>query len=503
MKNTQPNILFIQLDQLAAHALQVYGNTIVKTPYIDSLAEQGVVFENAYCNFPLCAPSRFSMLSGQLCSKIGAYDNAAEFPASIPTFVHYLRAMGYQTSLVGKMHYVGPDQLHGFEERLTTDIYPSDYIWTGDWSIDRPPYAADMRALTDAGICTRSVQMDYDDVVCHRAQQKIYDQARSADDRPFFSTVSMTHPHDPYLCAQEYWDRYRHDDIELPTVTRPADSEQDAHSLRLLHQCGLTEFEATDKQIRNARHGYYGAISYADDKVGEILKVLDANGLRDNAVIILTSDHGEFLGERGLWFKRSFFEPASRIPLIISAPERFSQCRVQQNVSLIDLFPTLLELASDNQTPQLVQEVEGSSLCGLMQGDDVAWSDTVYGEILSEGVVTPLFMIRKRQYKYVYSKADEPQLFDIENDPHELNNLCGQHEFEQIEKEFLHQVTTKWDSDTLSAQIVHSQKTRLFLQKALSIGKHTSWDYDDTDGVAAHCYRGDGSYNDWAYSAIK
>ncbi len=502
MTNDQPNILFIQLDQLATHALQVYGNPVVKTPHIDSLAEQGVVFENAYCNFPLCAPSRFSMLSGQLCSKIGAYDNAAEFPASMPTFVHYLRAMGYQTSLVGKMHYVGPDQLHGYEERLTTDIYPSDFIWTGDWSIDRPPYAADMRALTDAGVCTRSVQMDYDDMVCHRAQQKLYDLARSADDRPFFLTVSMTHPHDPYVCSQEHWDRYKHDDIELPAVARPADSEQDAHSLRLLHQCGLTEFEATDEQIRTARHGYYGAVSYADDKVGEILKVLDDNGLRDNTVIVLTSDHGEFLGERGLWFKRSFFEPASRVPLIISASDKYAPRRVKQNVSLIDLFPTLLELGDEKRVMDLVQEIDGTSLCNLMQGQDDSWLDTVFGEILSEGVVTPLFMIRKGRYKYVYSEADPPQLFDVESDPNELVNLSGQDKFEPIENEFKQQAISKWDSNALSEQIVRSQQTRLFLQKTLSIGKHTAWDFPDTDEVAAHCYRGVGSYNDWAYTAI-
>jgi len=502
MKNSQPNILFIQFDQLATHALQIYGNPVVKTPHIDSLAEQSVVFENAYCNFPLCAPSRFSMLSGQLCSRIGAYDNAAEFPASVPTFIHYLRAMGYQTSLVGKMHYVGPDQLHGFEERLTTDIYPADYIWTGDWSIDKPPYAADMRALTDAGVCTRSVQMDFDDVVCHRTQQKLYDLARSSDNRPFFLTVSMTHPHDPYLCTQEYWDCYKHDDIELPEVGRPEDSEQDAHSLRLLHQCGLTEFEATDEQIRNARHGYYGAVSYVDDKVGEILKVLDANGLRDNTVIILTSDHGEFLGERGLWFKRSFFEPASRVPLIVSAPDQFSRRRVKQNVSLMDLFPTLLEFGSAKRAPEMVQEIDGESLCGLMDGNDDNWSDTVYGEILSEGVLTPLFMIRKGVYKYVYSKADPSQLFDIKSDPNELNNLSGQDKFEQMENEFMQQVTSKWDSDALSEEIVQSQQTRLFLQKVLSRGKHTAWDYADTDEVTVHCYRGEGSYNDWAYTAI-
>ena len=130
----KPNFLFVQADQLAARALPAYGNRIAKTPNIDRLAGQGVVFEHAYCNYPLCAPSRFSMMSGLLATHAGAYDNGAEFPASLPTFVHYLRLLGYQTSLSGKMHFIGPDQLHGFEERLTTDIYPSDFNWTANWS---------------------------------------------------------------------------------------------------------------------------------------------------------------------------------------------------------------------------------------------------------------------------------------------------------------------------------------------------------------------------------
>ena len=129
----KPNILFIQVDQLTALALKAYGNTFCKAPNLDRLAERGVVFESAYCNFPLCAPSRFSMASGQLCSRIGAFDNAAEFPASIPTYAHYLRRLGYRTALSGKMHFIGPDQHHGFERRLTPDLYPADFSWVPNW----------------------------------------------------------------------------------------------------------------------------------------------------------------------------------------------------------------------------------------------------------------------------------------------------------------------------------------------------------------------------------
>src|ERR671918_573502 len=126
----QPNILVIMADQLAAPALPCYGPPVVKAPHMVRLAEAGVLFENAYCNSPLCAPSRASMMTGRLPSRIGAYDNASEFAASVATIAHGLRAHRYWTCLSGKMHFVGPDQLHGFEERLTPDIYPADFAWT-------------------------------------------------------------------------------------------------------------------------------------------------------------------------------------------------------------------------------------------------------------------------------------------------------------------------------------------------------------------------------------
>ena len=156
----QPNILFVMADQMAASALPVYGHLLVQAPNIERVAAEGVVFEDAYCNSPLCAPSRFSMMSGRLPSRIGAYDNAAGFPSDIPTIAHYLRAAGYATALSGKMHFVGPDQLHGFEERLTTDIYPADFGWTPDW--ENPDQRIDcwyhnMASVKQAGIAEATI----------------------------------------------------------------------------------------------------------------------------------------------------------------------------------------------------------------------------------------------------------------------------------------------------------------------------------------------------------
>ena len=311
MPPRQPNILLIMADQLTAFALPCYGHPVVKAPHIVRLAEQGVLFENAYCNSPLCAPSRYSMLAGRLPSRIGAYDNASEFPASALTIAHGLRAQGYRTSLCGKMHFVGPDQLHGFEERLTTDIYPVDFGWTPDW--DAPEERIDwwyhnMLSVKQAGIAEATNQQDFDDEVAFQARRFLQDHARSDDPRPFFLAVSFTHPHDPYAIRQAYWDRYRDDEIAPPRIGPLPPDRMDPHSRRLVRVSAMDEAAITADDVRRARRAYYGAISYVDDAVGDLIGTLRRFGLEDDTVVIFTADHGDMLGERGLWYKMCFFE---------------------------------------------------------------------------------------------------------------------------------------------------------------------------------------------------
>ena len=215
----RPHILVLMVDQLAASFLRPYGHRVTKTPTIDRLAEAGVVFENAYTPSPLCAPARASFMTGMLPSRTGVYDNSAEFASSIPTFAHYLRLEGYRTCLSGKMHFVGPDQLHGFEERLTTDVYPGDFGWTPDWS--RPGERIDwwyhnMSSVKEAGVAEITNQLEYDDEVAFHAVRRLYDYARFEGDDPLMLCVSFTHPHDPYVARQRYWDLYADDEIDLP-----------------------------------------------------------------------------------------------------------------------------------------------------------------------------------------------------------------------------------------------------------------------------------------------
>ena len=298
----KPDLVLVLADQVAAAALPTYGNRVVQAPHLERLGAEGVVFEGAYCASPLCVPSRASLMTGLLPSATGAFDNAGELPASIPTFAHRLRLLGYRTVLVGKMHFIGPDQLHGFEERPMTDMYPAGFDWVPNWDLaddERLLWYHDLRSVLGAGPVTATLQTEYDAEVVRRAKEAI----AATDDRPLLLVVSFTHPHDPYEVPHEYWDRYEGVAIDPPALPEPGG---DPSTRRLRAMLDSERIPVTDEQVLAARRGYYGAISLVDDHVGSLLEALG-----DDAVVVFTSDHGDMLGERGLWYKMAPFEPPS------------------------------------------------------------------------------------------------------------------------------------------------------------------------------------------------
>ena len=497
---TTPNILFIQVDQLTATALRAYGDTVCHAPNLDRLAQTGTVFEAAYCNFPLCAPSRFSMAAGQLCSTIGAYDNAAEMPASIPTYAHYLRAAGYQTALSGKMHFIGPDQYHGFEKRLTPDLYPADFSWVPFWGDEGDRDTNDQRAVLVSGVCERSVQIDFDEMVTAQAIQHLYNLARSDDTRPFFLQVSYTHPHEPYLCRKEYWDLYEGVDIPLPSVPAMSANEHDAHSRRLLTDFNMLELRFKNDDIARARRAYYGSISYIDAMIGQIFATLDAIGKAEDTAIIFTSDHGEMLGERGMWFKKHFYERALQVPLLMKLPGQ-APTRISTPASLVDLLPTFMGIATGEAWKSEVEDLEGYDLTQTLDATPEL-DRPVYAEYLAEATPTPILMIRKGAYKFIYSRHDPALLFDVVNDPDELKNLAADPNHSGRVAEFKKLVAEKWDIDGLTADIVESQKRRRLIVAGYKDGVKPRWNHaeDATDEVI--WYRGDGGYNEWAFSFL-
>ncbi len=470
----QPNIVFVMADQLSAKALPFYGHKVVKAPAMSRLAREGVVFENTYCNSPLCGPSRLSMMSGLLPSKIGGYDNAPEFSSAIPTFAHYLRLAGYRTCLSGKMHFVGPDQLHGYEERLTTDIYPSDFGWTPNWSEpDAKVRFQDMQNIIETGPCLRSLQIDYDDDVYAQAVRWLYDRSRDGSKQPFMLTVSFTSPHDPYVARPEFWDIYDESEIDLPKVPAIPLAEQDAHSARIHEHYSICNKDITDDIIKRARHGYYASIEYIDNKIGDLVRILEETGLLKDTIFVFASDHGDMMGERGMYYKKSFFEWSSRVPLIFWSPDRLAAKRVKETVSLLDILPTFADISG---VLDQVLETDGNSLVPTLFGDPID-ERTILAEFLAEGIFNPTFLLIKNRMKLFYSEVDPPILFDLETDPDELINLAGDPAHTEVLKAMVAIADDAWDSKELKQRIVADQNRRRLIQKSHQIGVPPVWDF--------------------------
>ncbi len=477
--SNRPNILILMVDQLAGTLFPDGPAEFLHTPHLRALSARSARFRNAYTASPLCSPARASFMSGQLPSRTGVYDNAAEFASSIPTFAHHLRAAGYHTCLSGKMHFVGPDQLHGFEERLTPDIYPADFGWTPDYR--KPGERIDwwyhnLGSVTGAGVAEITNQMEYDDEVAFLAGQKLYDLSRLSGDetrRPWCLTVSFTHPHDPYVARRQYRDLYADCPRLEPEVGFIAHDEQDPHSQRLYLASDYASFDIAPEQIRRSRQGYFANISYIDDKIGELLGVLDRTRMADDTIVLFCSDHGDMLGERGLWFKMSFFEGSARVPLMI-AGKNLAPARIDTPVSSLDICPTLCDLAGIDISA-IMPWTDGQSLKPLMQGKERR--EPVLMEYAAEGSHAPLVAIREGRYKFVHCEIDPPQLFDLESDPLERTNLAADPRHADMIAHFMEKVRARWDMAGFDAAVRQSQARRWVVYPALRNGAYFPWDF--------------------------
>ncbi len=473
-QKTAPNILIIMVDQLNGTLFPDGPVDWLHAPNLKALAARSARFANSYTASPLCAPGRASFMSGQLPSRTGVYDNAAEFASSIPTYAHHLRRAGYQTCLSGKMHFVGPDQMHGFEERLTTDIYPADFGWTPDYR--KPGERIDwwyhnMGSVTGAGVAEISNQMEYDDEVAYNACAKLYDLSRGNDARPWCLTASFTHPHDPYVARKKYWDLYEDCEHLLPEIGAMDYEDHDAHSKRIFDANDWRKFDITEENIRRSRRAYFANISYLDDKIGEMLAVLKDTG--QEATIVFVSDHGDMLGARGLWFKMSFFEGSSRVPLMIAAPD-VPAGRIDTPVSNIDVTPTLCDLAGVSME-EVAPWTDGESLLDLARGEER--TSPVAMEYVAEASYSPLVSLRYGKWKYNRCLLDPDQLFDLESDPHELDNLAQNPAHAGTLQTMRAKSEARWDLDKYDADVRESQARRWVVYEALRNGNYYPWDY--------------------------
>jgi len=438
---TQPNILIIMVDQLNGTLFPDGPADWLHAPNLRKLAERSTRFANAYTASPLCAPGRAAFMSGQLPSQNGVYDNAAEFRSDIPTYAHHLRRAGYYTCLSGKMHFVGPDQLHGFEDRLTTDIYPADFGWTPDYR--KPGERIDwwyhnMGSVTGAGVAEISNQMEYDDEVAFNATQKIYDLSRGKDDRPWCVTVSFTHPHDPYVARKKYWDLYEDCEHLMPEIGPIPYEDHDTHSKRIFDANDWRKFDITEEMVRRARRAYFANISYLDDKIGEVMEALETS--RQDAIIMFVSDHGDMLGARGLWFKMSFYDGSARVPLMICAPD---------------------------MEPGLINDPVST----------IARDSPVAMEYAAEASYAPMVSLRYGKWKFNMCSLDPDQLFDMDADPHELTNLAEDPEHQGTRMTIRAKAEARWDLDRFDQDVRASQARRWVVYEALRQGGYYPWDF--------------------------
>ena len=502
----RPNVLFIIADQLTPFVVGAYGNPAVKTPNLDRLAASGVRFDAAYTPSPLCAPARAAMMTGRHASRIGAFDNSSLLPADQPTFAHYLTNAGYECVASGKMHFIGPDQLHGFNRRLTTNIYPADFSWTRSraWEDkpvsfpDRlgPAYVAGNRN-NEHGMGARrwNWHLEYDERTHAQAleflrRHRLDDWYRGtpasqanggAGRRPFFLTVSYHHPHQPFQVPKRYWDMY--EDVEIPLPETPEGMERFWSKLDswLHYSHGLNARNVTDPENLKLMHRcYYGLVTYIDTLVGELMGELEDQGLAESTLVVFTSDHGEMLGARGMIQKRCFYERSARVPLIFRFPDgRGAGPVVRKPVSLIDLLPTFAALAK--YPASALYAHDGISLLPVIGGKTIQ-DRTVFSEQHADGVYAPCFMARRGQYKYIYIHGHAPQLFDLESDPEEWTNIAGRAEVANVEAKLRGDLLQAFNPDQIDREVRASAERRLIIDPAMKINE-TSWDHEPREDV--------------------
>ena len=460
-----PNILLIMSDEHGPMFSSAYGHRIIRTPHLDALAERGVLFENAYCNSPLCVPSRASFVAGKHVHRIGAYDNGAPFPSDTITWPYLLRAAGYHTVLDGKMHFVEPDSLHGFERQLTRDAHMAG-ITGREWSGEHPMGGAAARRRIETAGPGRSPHLDFDDEVEAAALDWLREPARK--EGPWCLLAGFLAPHFPLNVPEAYFNRYYPDNLDMPVL--PAGFPDGIHPAHERVRRTFNLYDYTQEQIRVARAAYYGLVNYMDDKIGRLVATLEETGQLENTIVIYTTDHGELAGDHGLWWKNSFYEQASRVPLVFSWPVGFhTGKRYAGACSLVDVARTLLDLTGAEDPG----DWDGDTLLPLLsaggsqaRGAEEAWKDEAICEYYGHATNRPHRMLRAGRWKYNYYHREAPELFDLLEDPGEDRNLAGEPALAGIESALRRRVLAGFDADAVERQVRRSQRDRQLIAKA-------------------------------------
>ncbi|MCL4351847.1 MAG: sulfatase-like hydrolase/transferase [Firmicutes bacterium] len=453
----QPNIFLIMTDEHAPQASEVYGHPYVKTPALRTLAESGVVFDAAYCNSPLCVPSRMAFMAGREVHRLETWDNGSPLSSGIPTIAHYLAQSGYDTVLSGKMHFKGPDQLHGFERRLVNDCCNPE-INAPSWRQDRPGLGA-LRRLTDAGPKETAQSNRYDDQVEEQTLEYLRAYVSSSQDRPFALVTSFNAPHFPLTPRPEYFEHYI--DIVTPPLSPPptASPMHPVHT-RIQRHFGLVDIPV-ELNLR-ARAAYFALVNQTDDRIGRLVEYTRSLPLKRPTVTIYTADHGEMMGEHGLWWKNNFYEESVRVPLIVSCADWFPPRREPMPVTLVDLARTLVAIGN----PAVPDEMfDGMNLLPYRAGRQGNPLRPVTSEYHAHSTQHSMRMIRQGQYKLNYVVGEPTQLFDLHNDPHEWFDLSQDSRLQTVHNHLLTTLLQTWP-ENIEERVQFSQEQRQWIHQA-------------------------------------
>jgi choline-sulfatase len=391
---------------------------MIKTPNLDSLAARGVRFSDAYCNSPICVPSRASFHTGRYPHQIRFWDNGQPYDGSVPSWAHRVRAAGHCATSIGKLHFRSAEDDNGFCEEVMP-LHVVDGLGDTSGMIRRPLPVRNsaLNLAKDAG-CGDSDYQRYDDAITGAANDWLREKAPIYDEH-WVLFVSLVCPHFPLIARPEWYNHYPENEVPRPALYDQA--ERPTHPfVAAIRESQIYDKGFDEQKLQRAIAAYFGLVSFVDHNVGRLLLTLDHTGLAAETRVIYTSDHGDNLGTRGLWGKSNMYEESAGVPMIMAGPEIPEGVACRQPVSLVDCFPTILDCVG---IPKQSDDVDlpGVSLFDIVRGD--APGRTVMSEYHAAGAATGAFMIRKGSYKYVYYVGMPPQLFDLDDDPQEACDL--------------------------------------------------------------------------------
>ncbi len=420
----RPNVLFISVDDMN-NDLGTYGHPLVKSPSIDRLAAEGVRFDRAYCQFPLCSPSRSSVMTGLRPDVTRVFDLRYHFRQGLPdvvTLPQLFMKHGYFAARVGKIyHYGNPGEIgtSGLDDPASWDkvVNPSGRDKTLESRVINYTPKRGLGSSLSMYADRDGKDEDYTDGKVATEAIRLLEENK---DRPFFLAVGFYKPHCPYIVPAKYFDLYPLDKIKLPVV--PVDYHDTVPAAALASNQPWPMLGATSEQARETVRAYYATLSFVDAQVGRVMDALDRLKLRDNTIVVFWSDHGYHMGDHGLFMKQSLYENSARVPLIIVPPKpRRPGKPSPRTVELLDMYPTIADLAGIKVPPA----VEGRSLRPLLENPEARWDHPAYTQVQRLG--GPGYSVRTERWSYMEWNrgAAGRELYDLRADPGEMNNLAG------------------------------------------------------------------------------